>query len=130
MRLNQITLPCTDETFRACLDFWQRFGLRLIVHTHDAYARFECPEGDGAPATLSLHVEADAHTGPGASVYFEVGDVAAEAERLSRAGITLDAPPVEQSWLWTEAWLSDPAGNRVCVYHAGEARRFPPWRKV
>jgi hypothetical protein len=50
MHLNQITLPCADETFHAYLDFWQRFGLTPIVHTHDAYARFECPEGEGGGA--------------------------------------------------------------------------------
>jgi hydroxymethylpyrimidine/phosphomethylpyrimidine kinase len=33
-----------------------------------------------------------------------------------------------QSWLWREAWLRDPAGNAVCLYHAGANRRFPPWR--
>jgi len=24
--------------------------------------------------------------------------------------------------------LSDPAGNTICLYQAGEMRRFPPWR--
>jgi hydroxymethylpyrimidine/phosphomethylpyrimidine kinase len=56
--------------------------------------------------------------------------VAAEVQRLIAAGIKIDSPPVAQSWLWTESWLRDPAGNRICVYHAGEARRFPPWRKA
>ena len=26
------------------------------------------------------------------------------------------------------AVFTDPAGNRVCLYRAGEVRRFPPWR--
>ena len=25
-------------------------------------------------------------------------------------------------------FLRDPAGNAICLYHAGENRRFPPWR--
>jgi hydroxymethylpyrimidine/phosphomethylpyrimidine kinase len=24
--------------------------------------------------------------------------------------------------------LKDPAGNVVCIYHAGQNRRYPPWR--
>ena len=24
--------------------------------------------------------------------------------------------------------LTDPAGNRLCLYQAGEYRRYPPWR--
>ena len=27
-----------------------------------------------------------------------------------------------------EARLTDPAGNALCLYQAGETRRFPPWR--
>ena len=33
-----------------------------------------------------------------------------------------------QSWQWYEAWLRDPAGNQVCIFHAGNVRRYPPWR--
>jgi len=35
---------------------------------------------------------------------------------------------VDQRWLWREACLNDPAGNRICIYHAGENRRYPPWK--
>jgi len=38
-------------------------------------------------------------------------------------GDVAERAPVEQSWLWREAWLSDPDG-----YHTGDIRRFPPWR--
>ena len=31
-------------------------------------------------------------------------------------------------WLWREARLRDPSGNVVCLYHAGDYRRHPPWR--
>jgi hydroxymethylpyrimidine/phosphomethylpyrimidine kinase len=30
--------------------------------------------------------------------------------------------------MWREARLRDPDGNIIFLYHAGEARRFPPWR--
>ena len=36
--------------------------------------------------------------------------------------------PTDQSWLWREAYLKDPDGNLICLYHAGANRRFPPWR--
>jgi hydroxymethylpyrimidine/phosphomethylpyrimidine kinase len=35
---------------------------------------------------------------------------------------------MDQRWLWREAYLRDPAGNVLCIYHAGTNRRFPPWR--
>lgn len=33
-----------------------------------------------------------------------------------------------QRWLWRETYTRDPAGNVICIYHAGANRRFPPWR--
>lgn len=133
MILNQVTLPCTVDDFHLCLEFYQTLGLTLIVHTHDEYARFEMPvhRGAGSPATLSIHVVSEA-LGPASGcgvIYFEVDDVAANVERLTENGIVFDSEVAEQSWLWTEASLRDPAGNRLIIYHAGEARRFPPWRK-
>ena len=47
---------------------------------------------------------------------------------LKAKGIVFDSDPVDQTWLWREAWLSDPAGVKLCLYHADEMRRFPPWR--
>jgi hypothetical protein len=34
----------------------------------------------------------------------------------------------DSAGLWREAHLRDPAGNRVCLFHAGENRCNPPWR--
>jgi len=47
---------------------------------------------------------------------------------LIAKGIVFDTDPADQSWLWREAWLSDPAGVKLCLYYAGKNRRFPPWR--
>ena len=132
MILNQITLPCTEETFRSCLEFYQALGLVLIVHTHDAYARFECPvdETGAPPSTLSLHV-VDGPLPPSearAVIYLETEDPRADVERLGALGIAI-GDAVEQRWLWTEAPLTDPAGNPIKIYQAGENRRFPPWRR-
>ena len=89
------------------------------------YARFECPVGH---ATFSLHRVPSAPQGDGVVVYFELGDLDAAVERLTAAGLRFESEPVDQPWLWREAYLRDPAGNRVCLFHAGENRRRPPWR--
>ena len=55
-------------------------------------------------------------------------DVDATVDELLHQGLVFDAEPVDQPWLWREAHLRDPAGNCLCIYHAGENRRNPPWR--
>lgn len=126
MRLNQVTASARD--LAASTAFYEALGLRLIVQT-DHYVRFECPDsGGGEPATFSLHLDPDAAGVTATSVYFEDDDLDATVERLKAAGLAFDSDPVDQRWLWREAWLRDPSGNRVCLYRAGEARRFPPWR--
>lgn len=126
MRLNQVTVAARD--LAASIDFYEALGLRLIVRS-DHYARFECPNADGGePATFSLHLDAQAKGVTDTVVYFEDDDLDATVERLRAAGLKFDSEPADQTWLWRETYLSDPTGNRVCLYRAGEARRFPPWR--
>lgn len=123
MHLNQVTLPSADVARGAA--FYRRLGLRQIVESLPKYARFECPGG----STLSLHHH-DAHpTGPtGVVIYFEIDDLDARVAALKQQGFTFDADPVDQSWLWREAYLHDPDGNTICLFHAGENRLNPPWR--
>lgn len=126
MRLNQVTASARD--LAASTAFYQALGLKLIVRA-DHYVRFECPDSDGGePATFSLHLDAHATGVSQTSVYFEEDDLDAAVARLKAAGLVFESDPVDQRWQWREAWLRDPAGNRVCLYRAGEARRFPPWR--
>jgi hydroxymethylpyrimidine/phosphomethylpyrimidine kinase len=47
---------------------------------------------------------------------------------LAHHGITVEQGPTDEDWGWREARLTDPAGNAICLYQAGEQRRFPPWR--
>ncbi|MBS0478625.1 MAG: bifunctional hydroxymethylpyrimidine kinase/phosphomethylpyrimidine kinase [Proteobacteria bacterium] len=116
-RLNQVTVP-TDDYAASCA-FYTELGLKQIVRTDDAhYARFEAAGG----ATLSVE------SGARPTVYFECEDLDAEVARLQKAGVTFDQLPTEQSWLWREARLTDPSGNPLCLYQAGENRRYPPWR--
>ena len=117
MRLNQVTVGTVD--YDASVSFYKKLGLRQIVHSPPRYARFETPGGE----TFSIHqVDEVSST---TLVYFEVDDVDAFVSGLN---LPLTDQPADRPWLWREARLKDPSGNEICIYHAGEARRFPPWR--
>ncbi len=123
LNLNQITIAVSD--LKRAIAFYEKLGLTLIVNSPESrYARFEC--GDGG-ATFSLH-ESEDFSPTGAAIYFEVVDVDAKVRGLKDSGLAFEAEPVDQRWLWREAWLRDPDGYRIGIYHAGENRRFPPWR--
>ena len=121
--LNQITLPARD--YERSVAFYTLLGLTQIVDSpSNGYARFEAANG----VTLSIHVD-EGGAGVGASVIFlESGALDAWAAYLSRKGIRFDQMPRDEDWGWREARLTDPAGNRVCLFQASEYRRFPPWR--
>ena len=123
MNLNQVTLPATDVA--ACAAFYRRMGFVQIVASEPRYVRFECPEGD---ATFSLHHVDSLATGTGVVVYFECNDLEMRVQSLREAGFDFDQLPTDEPWLWREARLRDPAGNVICLFHAGENRRHPPWR--
>ncbi len=119
--LNQFTLPATD--YAASVAFFKQMGLTLIVDSPDnGYARFEAANG----VTLSIHV-GDGAAG-GATTYLESGALDAWVAYLARRGVRFEQMPTDEEWGWREARLSDPAGNRLCLYQAGEYRRYPPWR--
>ena len=125
MNLNQVTLPSTDVERSA--EFYRRLGFVQIVASLPRYARFECRMG----ATFSLHKTEPPLPSPSPSqtiVYFECENLDATYEELAARGIVFDQPPTDQPWLWREAYLRDPDGNVLCLYHAGSNRRFPPWR--
>ncbi len=118
--LNQITLGTRD--YSASVKFYALLGLRQIVDSPDnGYARFEAANG----ATLSVHVN---EPGSGAMVYLESGALDGWCAYLARKGVAIDQWPRDEDWGWREARLKDPAGNALCLYQAGEYRRFPPWR--
>jgi catechol 2,3-dioxygenase-like lactoylglutathione lyase family enzyme len=123
MKLNQVTVPALD--LERSIAFYRTLGLKLIVKSAE-YARFEV--GDGSD-TFSLHLAADAvGAANGPHIYFECDDLDVHVVELKSKGIAFDSDPVDQRWLWREAWLTDPAGVKLCLYCAGEMRRFPPWR--
>lgn len=123
MNLNQVTVPSTDVL--RSIAFYQKLGLRLIVHTHDAYARFECVKGE---ATFSVHLVPEVAACSGIVVYFELNDLDERVRALEKMDLVFDLQPVDQPWLWREAHLRDPDGNRLILFSAGENRKNPPWR--
>ncbi|SDJ53358.1 VOC family protein [Microbulbifer yueqingensis] len=121
MNLNQVTLPVSrmDEACR----FYRRLGFTQIVETPH-YARFECPVG-GATFSLAL---ADAGFRNDAVIYFEVEDLDERVASLQGRGVEFAQLPRDMPWLWREAVLFDPGGNKIKLYQAGENRLNPPWR--
>ncbi|MDZ3831097.1 MAG: bifunctional hydroxymethylpyrimidine kinase/phosphomethylpyrimidine kinase [Sphingopyxis sp.] len=119
--LNQISLPARD--YGVSTAFYKQMGLTQIVDSpSNGYARFEAANG----VTLSVHVGgADAG---GTVTYLESGALDAWVAYLARRGVRFDQMPRDEEWGWREARLTDPAGNRLCLYQAGEYRRYPPWR--
>lgn len=120
--LNQFTLPAQD--YAASVAFYKLMGLTQIVDSPaNGYARFEAVNG----VTLSIHVGETATAG-GATTYLESGALDAWVAYLARRGVRFDHMPRDEEWGWREARLTDPAGNCLCLYQAGEYRRYPPWR--
>jgi hydroxymethylpyrimidine/phosphomethylpyrimidine kinase len=119
--LNQVTVGCTN--YAAAVDFYQALGLQQIVDSpSNGYARFEVPNG----ATFSIHESQDIATST--VVYFESKRLDAWVNELVSEGFAFEQMPQDESWGWREARLLDPSGNIVCLYSAGENRRYPAWR--
>ena len=122
-RLNQVTLTGTD--YRKSVEFYRAIGLRQVVDSpENGYARFEAAGG----ATLSVQIDPEETISPTTAVYLECDDLDERVEQLARSGIQFEHGPRNQPWMRREARLRDPSGNIIFLYHAGEARRFPPWR--
>ena len=121
MNLNQITLLVKDMNIST--QFYRDLGFTQIVDTPH-YARFECPDGDST-FSLSLDIE---KKDCGTVIYFEHEQLDELVSKLKSKGFVFDQEPVDQSYLWREAILHDPSGNKIKLYWAGEHRLNPPWR--
>lgn len=122
MNLNQVTLPAVDVS--ASATFYRGMGFTQIVDSPH-YARFECPDGE---ATFSVHHVDTVVPDSGVVVYFECDDLDAHVLTLQGRGFVFDRLPTDERWLWREARLKDPSGTVLCLFHAGENRKNPPWR--
>lgn len=123
MNLNQVTIPSLNV--ESSVSFYKKLGLDVIVDALPNYARFECPNGD---STFSVHRVEKLPLGEGTYVYFECDDLDGRVQILIDKGITFEQMPEDKSWLWREARLTDPDGNKVILYYGGENRKNPPWR--
>jgi len=123
MNLNQVTVPALDV--QKSIAFYKKLGLHLIVESLPHYARFECPVGE---ATFSIHEVAELSDGEGVSVYFEMENLDEQVAVLVKEGVIFDEMPEDRRWLWREARLRDPAGNRIILFFGGDHRKNPPWR--
>lgn len=121
MNLNQVTLPVNNMDMST--KFYRDLGFTQIVDTPH-YARFECPEGD---ATFSLSLE-NLDVVCGTVIYFEHEKLDDWVNDLKAKGFHFDQEPTDESYLWREAILHDPSGNKIKLYWAGENRLNPPWR--
>ena len=123
MNLNQVTIYTARPVETA--EFFQKLGLILIVDSLPRYARFECPDGD---STLSIQHDQTAVVSNNIVLYFECDDLDDEVRRLKSSGLSFDEDPSDRSWLWRQAYLKDPNGNKICLFRAGDNRKNPPWR--
>lgn len=124
MNLNQITIPSLDVV--SATEFYKTLGLVLIVDALPRYVRFECPEGD---STMSIHeVKALPSGNDPVTIYFQNENLDEVVSQLKQKDITFTSDPEDKPWLWREAHLQDPDGNRIILYSAGVNRKNPPWR--
>jgi predicted enzyme related to lactoylglutathione lyase len=61
-------------------------------------------------------------------LYFECDDLDQTVEALKSRGLIFDEDPADRPWLWRQAYLRDPNGNKICLFHAGRNRKDPPWK--
>ena len=120
MNLNQITLPV--KNLKECTSFYLKLGFTQIVDSPH-YARFVC-EANGSTFSLMLE-EQDFKNG--AVIYFEHEQLDDWVVQLQKRGIVFEQLPKDESYLWREAILKDPAGNKIKLYWAGDNRINPPW---
>lgn len=120
MNLNQVTIPVVN--LQAACIFYRKMGFLQIVDSAE-YARFESQLGE---ATFSLMLSNAGHNP--AVIYFETEILDSKVAELQEKGFEFEQLPADQSYLWREAILHDPSGNKIKLYWAGVNRRYPPWR--
>jgi predicted enzyme related to lactoylglutathione lyase len=123
MNLNQVTIY-TDKPVKTT-EFFEKLGLLRIVDSLPRYSRLECPDGD---STLSVHAAEESKSTSSVVLYFECDNLDAKITELKDLGLKIDEEPTDRDWLWREAYLQDPNGNRICLFYARENRKNPPWR--
>ena len=123
MNLNQVTIY--SERPVETVEFFEKLGLRRIVDSLPRYARLECLDGE---STLSVHTADEVLVTNNIVLYFECNDLDDRVTELKAKGLKFEEDPTNREWLWRQAYLKDPNGNKICLFRAGENRKNPPWR--
>jgi len=123
MNLNQVTI-FTEKPVET-VEFFEKLGLRRIVDSLPRYARLECPDGE---STLSIHVADEVVVTNNIVLYFDCEKLDETVADLKAKGLVFDEDPTDREWLWRQAYLRDPNGNKICLFYAGDNRKNPPWR--
>lgn len=121
MDMNQVTLPV--KNMHDATAFYRKLGFTQIVDSPH-YARFQCSKGN---ASFSLSLDTGDYNN-GAIIYFEHEQLDVWVKQLQAKGINFEQEPKDQRYLWREAILHDPSGNKIKLYWGGENRLNPPWR--
>ena len=126
MNLNQVTIY-SEKTVET-VEFFEKLGLTRIVDSLPRYARLECPEGEATLSVCEFGELTPFEASNNVVLYFDCADLDAEHERLTALGLKFTEPPTTRPWLWRQAYLKDPNGNKICLFNAGDNRKNPPWR--
>lgn len=126
MNLNQASIY-SEKTVET-VEFFEKLGLTRIVDSLPRYARLECLDGEATLSVSEFGELTPVEPLNNVVLYFECPDLDAEYERLTALGLEFTEPPTDRPWLWREAYLKDPNGNKICLFHAGKNRKDPPWR--
>lgn len=120
MNLNQVTLTSSD--LEQTKVFYRKLGFELIVDTPH-YLRFVCSQGDSTFSFVYSNKVLNSTT-----IYFEHEALDEKVNYLITKGIEFLQMPSDKDYLWREAVLIDPSGNKIKLYWAGENRLNPPWK--
>jgi len=123
MNLNQVTIY--SEKPVETVEFFEKLGLRRIVDSLPRYGRLECPDGE---STLSVHIADDVVVTNNIVLYFDCENLDETVAELKTKGLAFDEDPTDREWLWRQAYLRDPNGNKICLFYAGDNRKNPPWK--
>jgi catechol 2,3-dioxygenase-like lactoylglutathione lyase family enzyme len=114
------------DVARSLAFYRDALGFRVVDQYPGAYARLVAPAGG---STIALHcLEPGQRTDParaGIRLYFEVLGLARFCRALARRGVVFDQAPRQMPWGWKHAYLKDPDGHELSLYHAGAARLRP-----
>ena len=107
-----------DDLARMTAFYRDRMGYKTVVDVPNTYVEFDTGAARLAlyPAALMSGIMGTTVGARGDDVVLgiQVGDVDAEARRLSMLGVTLVRPPQDQpAWLLRVAHLRDPEGHLI-----------------